>query len=79
MNKEELDEVKEFHYEKIKRLCQRYVNNELDYRTGIGGDKRLIEINKVIASLSSEIIRINKISNLIRELDNKEEKGNKYE
>ena len=53
ISKEELNEVKEFHYEKIRRLCQRYINNELDYKTGVN-DSRLIEINKVITNLTSE-------------------------
>ena len=71
ISKEELNEVKEFHYEKIRRLCQKYINNELDYKTGIS-DSRLIEINKLITNLTSEIERINEVINLMIELDNEE-------
>ena len=71
ISKEELNEVKEFHYEKIRRLCQKYINNELDYKTGIS-DIRLIEINKLITNLTSEIERINEVINLMIELDNEE-------
>lgn len=71
ISKEELNEVKEFHYEKIKRLCQKYINNELDYKTGIS-DSRLIEINKVVTNLTLEIERINEVINLMIELDNEE-------
>ena len=68
MSKDELNEVKEFHYKKIIRLCQKYIDNELDYRTGVS-DSRLIEINKVIANLSSERERIIEVINLMIELD----------
>lgn len=71
ISKEELNEVKEFHYKKIRRLCQQYINNELDYKTGFS-DSRLIEINKVITNLTSEIERINEVINLMIELDNEE-------
>ena len=69
MGKDELNEVKEFHYKKIRRLCQNYIDNELDYRTGVS-DSRLIEINKVIANLSSERARIIEVINLMTELEN---------
>lgn len=71
INKEELNEVKEFHYEKIRRLCQKYIDNELNYKTGIS-DSRLIEINKLITNLTSEIERINGLINILIELDNEE-------
>lgn len=71
MNKEELNEIKEFHYKKIRRLCQKYIDNELDYKKGVA-DSRIIEINKLIANLSSERERINEIINLMIELGNEE-------
>lgn len=71
MNKEELDEVKELHYKKIRRLCQEYIDNELEYKTGVS-DSRLIKINKLIANIFSEKERINEVINLMIELDNEE-------
>lgn len=71
MNKDELNEVKEFHYKKMKRLCQNYIDNELEYRTGVA-DSRIVEINKLIANLSSERERINEIINLMIEVGNEE-------
>lgn len=71
ISKEELNEVMELHYEKIRRLCQKYIDNELDYKTGIS-DRRHIEINKLITNLTSEMERIIELINLLIELDNEE-------
>ncbi len=72
MNKEELCEAKEYHYRKIRRKCQTYIDNELDYKINKISDIRLLEVGKLIKELLSEKERINEIDNLIYEFDNKE-------
>lgn len=72
MNKEELCEAKEYHYRRIRRKCQIYIDNELDYKINKISDIRLLEVGKLIKELLSEKERINEIDNLIYEFDNKE-------
>ena len=47
MKKDEILEVMEYHFKKIKKLCQIYVEREIDYKTGIN-NSRLIEVCKLI-------------------------------
>lgn len=68
MSNEELQEVKEYHFKKIKKLCQEYIDKELDYKTGVA-DGRLIEVGKLIRKLNDEIKRINEIIEI--QYDNK--------
>ena len=43
MNEDEILEIKEYHFKKIRRLCQEYIDRELDYKIGVTDD-RLIEV-----------------------------------
>ena len=72
MNKEELCEAKEYHYRKIRRKCQTYIDNEIDYKINKVSDTRLLEVCKLIKELVDEKKRINEIDILIYEFDNKE-------
>ena len=71
MNKDEILEVKEYHFKKIKKLCQEYIFKELDYKTGVT-DGRLIEIGTLIRKLNDERERINEINKMLFDYDNKE-------
>ena len=53
MNKDEILEVMEYHFKKIKKLCQIYVDREIDYKTVIN-NSRLIEVCKLIEEWEKE-------------------------
>ena len=53
MKKDEILEVMEYHFKKIKKLCQIYVDREIDYKTGIN-NSRLVEVCKLIEELKCE-------------------------
>lgn len=65
-------EVREYHFKKIKKLCQIYVDREIDYKTGINADSRLIEVGKLIKELECETRRINELEKMLNDYDNKE-------
>lgn len=71
MNKDEILEVREYHFKKIKKLCQEYIDKELDYKTGVTDD-RLIEICTLIRKINDERERINEIIKMLYDYDNKE-------
>ena len=64
MTKDELQEVKELHFKIIKRICQKYVDNEFYYKT-TNGDTRISEVCCLIRGLTSEKERINELTNLM--------------
>ena len=69
MNKNEMQTVKEYHFEKIKRCCQRYVNRENDYKVN-NGDTRLVEIIKLVAELDTRCTRIKEIDTMLNGYEN---------
>ena len=71
MNKEEILEVMEYHFKKIKKMCQIYVDREIDYKTVIN-NSRLIEVCKLIEELKCESKRINELEKMLHNCDNKE-------
>ena len=71
MKKDEILEVMEYHFKKIKKLCQIYVEREIDYKTGIN-NSRLIEVCKLIEELKCESERINELEKMLHDCDNKE-------
>ena len=71
MNKDEILEVMEYHFKKIKKLCQIYVEREIDYKTVIN-NSRLIEVCKLIEKLKCESGRINELEKMLYDYDNKE-------
>ena len=71
MNKDEILEVREYHFKKIKKLCQIYVDREIDYKTVIN-NSRLIEVCKLIEELKCESKRINELEKMLHDYDNKE-------
>ncbi len=75
MTKEEIKEMQNYHYKKIKGLCQDYCDNEFNAKFTVVEniinnfksfeDKRLVEIDKLIHSLIEErnrIIELNRMS-----------------
>ena len=56
---------------KIKKLCQIYVEREIEYKTGIN-NSRLIEVCKLIEELKCESGRINELEKMLHDCDNKE-------
>lgn len=77
MSEEEKEAMKEFHYKKIKTMCQNYQDKEIVYKysfidgmvRNIAGsvfcvDIRLAEINKLIDNLIKERNRIIEIEML---------------
>ena len=77
MNKDEILEVMEYHFKKIKKLCQIYVEREIDYKIGIN-NSRLIEICKLIEELECESGRINELEKMLYDYDNKEWLNDKW-
>ena len=71
MKKDEILEVMEYHFKKIKKLCQIYVDKEIDYKTSIN-NSRLIEVCKLIEELKYESERINELEKMLHDYDNKE-------
>ena len=71
MKKDEILEVMEYHFKKIKKLCQTYVDREIDYKTVIN-NSRLIEVCKLIEKLKCESERINELEKMLYDCDNKE-------
>lgn len=71
MKKDEILEVREYHFKKIKKLCQIYVDREIDYKTVIN-NSRLIEVCKLIEKLKCESERINELEKMLYDCDNKE-------
>ena len=71
MKKDEILEVREYHFKKIKKLCQTYVDREIDYKTVIN-NSRLIEVCKLIEKLKCESERINELEKMLYDYDNKE-------
>ena len=71
MKKDEILEVMEYHFKKIKKLCQIYVDREIDYKTGIN-NSRLIEVCKLIEELKCESERINELEEMLHNCDNKD-------
>ena len=71
MNKDEILEVREYHFKKIKKLCQIYVDREIDYKTVIN-NSRLIEVCKLIEELKCESKRINELEKMLHDCDNKD-------
>ena len=71
MKKDEILEVMEYHFKKIKKLCQIYVDREIDYKTVIN-NSRLIEVCKLIEELKCESERINELEKMLYDYDNKE-------
>lgn len=71
MKKDEILEVMEYHFKKIKKLCQIYVDREIDYKTVIN-NSRLIEVCKLIEELKRESERINELEKMLYDYDNKE-------
>lgn len=71
MKKNELEAVKEYHFEKIKRICQSYVNRENDYKVNRGnqGDTRLVEVIRLVAELDTECTRIKEIDTMLYNYD----------
>ena len=77
MKKDEILEVMEYHFKKIKKLCQIYVDREIDYKTGIN-NSRLIEVCKLIEELKRESERINELEKMLYDYDNKEWLNDKW-
>ena len=77
MNKDEILEVMEYHFKKIKKLCQIYVDREIDYKTVIN-NSRLIEVCKLIEELKRERGRINELEKMLYDYDNKEWLNDKW-
>ena len=77
MKKDEILEVMEYHFKKIKKLCQIYVDREIDYKTGIN-NSRLIEVCKLIEELECESGRINELEKMLHDYDNKEWLNDKW-
>ena len=71
MKKDEILEVREYHFKKIKKLCQIYVDREIDYKTDIN-DNRLIEVCKLIEELRCESGRINELEKMLYDYDSKD-------
>ena len=71
MNKDEILEIMEYHFKKAKKLCQEYIDKELDYKTDVV-DGRLMEIVTLIRKLNDERERINEIEKMLYDYDNKE-------
>ena len=71
MKKDEILEVMEYHFKKIKKLCQIYVDREIAYKTGIN-NSRLIEVYKLIEELKCESGRINELEKMLYDYDNKD-------
>ena len=61
----------EYHFKKIKKLCQIYVDREIDYKIGIN-NSRLIEVCKLIEELKCESGRINELEKMLHNCDNKD-------
>ena len=78
MNKDEINEVREYHFRKIRRLCQEYIDKELDYKMGIT-DSRIIEIGKLIRKITDENERVNEINKTLynHNIYNYDNKGSK--
>ena len=77
MNKDEILEVREYHFKKTKRLCQGYIWKELDYKTDVT-DGRLIEIGTLIRKLNDERERINEINKMLFDYDNRKWLNDKW-
>ena len=77
MKKDEILEVMEYHFKKIKKLCQIYVDREIDYKTVIN-NSRLIEVCKLIEELKRESERINELEKMLYDYDNKEWLNDKW-
>ena len=77
MKKDEILEVMEYHFKKIKKLCQIYVDREIDYKTVIN-NSRLIEVRKLIEELKRESERINELEKMLYDYDNKEWLNDKW-
>ena len=77
MKKDEILEVREYHFKKIKKLCQIYVDREIDYKTVIN-NSRLIEVCKLIEELKCESERINELEKMLHDCDNKEWLNDKW-
>ena len=77
MKKDEILEVREYHFKKIKKLCQIYVDREIDYKTVIN-NSRLIEVCKLIEKLKCESERINELEKMLYDCDNKEWLNDKW-
>ena len=71
MKKDEILEVMEYHFKKIKKLSQIYEDREIDNKTGIN-NSRLIEVCKLIEELECESGRINELEKMLHDCDNKE-------
>ena len=71
MKKDEILEVMEYHFKKIKKLSQIYVDREIDYKTGIN-NSRLIEVCKLIEELERESERINELEEMLHDYNNKD-------
>lgn len=69
MNKDELLEIREYHFKKIKRLLETYIDREVDYKTSFISDSRLLNINKLISELRCETERINEIDTMLYNCD----------
>lgn len=70
MNKDEILEIREYHLKKIKKLCQIYVDREIDYKTGFS-DSRLIEVSKLVKELERENGRLNELDKMLYDHDKK--------
>lgn len=68
MNKDEILEVKEYHFKKIKKLCQIYVDNEISYKAFT--DNRLIKVCELIKELECERGRLNELEKMLHDYDN---------
>ena len=74
MNKEEIEELKEFHYKNIKDMCRNYAENEITIKHTLVEDlvnclkpfedRRIIEINRLIEEFIKERDRIIEIDKM---------------
>ena len=71
MNEDEILEVIEYHFKKIRRICQIYVDREIDYKVGVN-DSRFIEVCNLIKDIECERERINEFEKMLHDYDNKE-------
>ena len=71
MNEDEILEVIEYHFKKIRRMCQIYVDSEIDYKLG-SDDSRFIEVCNLIKDIECERERINELEKMLHDYDNKE-------
>lgn len=53
MNEDEILELKEYHFKKIKKLCQIYANREIDYKTGFD-DSGFMKVCELIKELECD-------------------------